>query len=79
MKWKGVLASWTLRFNAAAAAIGAALLMLPDAVTQPELQSVIAILPQKARHAIGTAVTIVAAINFLLRFKTKQPVSEPKP
>jgi hypothetical protein len=73
-----VLKSWTIRINAAAAALGLVLLSLPDAITQPEMQSLIVILPEKARHAIGTAVTIVAALNFLLRFKTNAPVTVKK-
>jgi hypothetical protein len=73
-----VLKSWTIRFNTAAAALGLLLLSLPDAITQPELQSLVAILPEKARHAIGTTVTIVAAINFLLRLKTNAPVTVKK-
>lgn len=78
MEAKNILKSWTVRFNGALFALGLLLLQLPDAITQPELQSLLVILPEKARHAIGTTVTIVAAINFLLRLKTNAPVTVKK-
>lgn len=75
MKAKSVFKSWTLHFNTYLMAVGATLLTLPDVVSQPQVQAVISLIPASARHYVGTAVTIVGAINFLLRLKTRQPAA----